>query len=337
MRLDRAGGDIKPGADLAVRQPFRHQEQHLTFPIGDALLKVERSPGTGVGGMDVRTAPGRRRVAANRVIRRRVTLGASNASPAAITRIAASRSDGGASLRRNPLAPARRRRRHTRPGRTWSGSAPGHRCSRPPSRWRRCRSAPASGCPSGRRRDGPRGPPDRFRTGGSLADEGTDPARWRRSCSSPVRTSGWSSATTTRTLTARVRRGVARRPRWPNRAERPASPAWHQVRDLLPRLSRQRGRRPEPQRIHWVRQRRSPATSGGHPGEGRRASSAPASGHDVADRDDFEEEAALSAYRRIGLGTPGLRSPRAVEVADRRLRRAGWGLRQMRGSVAKGK
>ena len=55
--------------------------------------------------------PGRRGagadVAANWPMRRRVTPGASSASPAAITRIAARMSSRAMSLTRNPLAPAR--------------------------------------------------------------------------------------------------------------------------------------------------------------------------------------------------------------------------------------
>ena len=49
--------------------------------------------------------PGTVRV--NSPIRRRVTLGASSASPAATTRMAVSRSAGSVSLSRKPLAPAR--------------------------------------------------------------------------------------------------------------------------------------------------------------------------------------------------------------------------------------
>ena len=52
---------------------------------------------------------------------RRVIDGAMTASPECTVRIAASISSGGASLSRNPLAPARIARGRTRRGRTWSG------------------------------------------------------------------------------------------------------------------------------------------------------------------------------------------------------------------------
>ena len=58
----------------------------------------------GAAGGDGATAAGR---AANASISRLVTEGASSASPAAATRIAAARSARGASFSRNPLAPAR--------------------------------------------------------------------------------------------------------------------------------------------------------------------------------------------------------------------------------------
>ena len=93
VRLDRGLGDEQRTGDLCVRQAPGHEDEHLALALGEL---VELGPAW---------APGL--ALANSSIRRRVTDGASSASPAATTRTAATSSSEGRSFSRNPLAPAR--------------------------------------------------------------------------------------------------------------------------------------------------------------------------------------------------------------------------------------
>ena len=81
--------------DLGVRQPRRHQLEHLALAGGELAERVRGPAG--------RAAAPRR----SRSISRRVTLGASSASPSATTRTAETSCSRAASLSRKPLAPAR--------------------------------------------------------------------------------------------------------------------------------------------------------------------------------------------------------------------------------------
>src|SRR5439155_17300 len=76
-----------------------------TVAIADRVLVLDHGRITEDGGAGEGAAAGGRR--ANASIRRRVTVGASRALPAAAARTAAIRSARGESLSRNPLAPAR--------------------------------------------------------------------------------------------------------------------------------------------------------------------------------------------------------------------------------------
>ena len=82
--------------DLGVRQAARDGAEHLALALGE---RVEAGVRLGVA-----AAPA---AATNCSISRRVTFGASSASPSATTRTAASSSSGSVSFSRNPLAPAR--------------------------------------------------------------------------------------------------------------------------------------------------------------------------------------------------------------------------------------
>jgi cation diffusion facilitator CzcD-associated flavoprotein CzcO len=83
----------EPGRDLRVRQTLGDQPQHLGLAGRQRLdPRVRIAP-----------APAHR---ANSATRRRVTVGASSASPAATTRTASKSRSAVASLSRNPLAPA---------------------------------------------------------------------------------------------------------------------------------------------------------------------------------------------------------------------------------------
>ena len=83
-----------PG-ELGVGQPGGEQPQHLELAPGER------------GQCAAAACPRGERVAAKRSSSRRVTDGASRASPAATTRIASTSWAGWTSLSRNPLAPAR--------------------------------------------------------------------------------------------------------------------------------------------------------------------------------------------------------------------------------------
>ena len=91
--LDRLIAHHQLGGDLGVAQPAREQQQDLALARGQ-LRKLARRG-------DARRRP------AKEAITRRVTAGASSASPAATVRIARTSSSGGADFSRNPLVPAR--------------------------------------------------------------------------------------------------------------------------------------------------------------------------------------------------------------------------------------
>src|SRR6266498_186801 len=92
--LDSLLGQHQRAGDLAVGQPPRDQLHHLDLARGEA--------GEPVGVRSVAA-----RLAHELLDEPAVTVGASSASPAAMTRTAATRSSAVASLSRNPLAPAR--------------------------------------------------------------------------------------------------------------------------------------------------------------------------------------------------------------------------------------
>src|SRR5580704_11384564 len=94
VRLDRLLGDHQVARDLAVGHAAGDEAQHLGLAVGQAV-EVLAAGGPG------------RPPAANSAIRRRVTPGASSASPAATTRTASASSRAEASLSRKPLAPQR--------------------------------------------------------------------------------------------------------------------------------------------------------------------------------------------------------------------------------------
>ena len=99
--LTVASATNRSGADLGVRPPARHEHEHLALAVGEvgdgaACAGRWRPPGSSGGSAVTRCSSSRR-----------VLDGAMTASPACTVRIAASISSGGASLSRNPLAPAR--------------------------------------------------------------------------------------------------------------------------------------------------------------------------------------------------------------------------------------
>ena len=94
MRLDRRLADEQRGRDLGVAAA---PASSTSTSRSRAVSEASRDGAGAVAG-------GRR---ANASIRRRVTDGASRASPAAAARTAAMRSARGESLSRNPLAPDR--------------------------------------------------------------------------------------------------------------------------------------------------------------------------------------------------------------------------------------
>jgi hypothetical protein len=132
---------------------------------------------------------------------RRVMDGASSASPAATTRMAARRSAGGVSFRRNPLAPARRAantyssrskvvRITTFTGSTASGPARRRVASMPSQRGMRTSISTTSA--RSRRATATASSP-------SPASPTTSRSDWASTImAKPLRTSSWSSATTTR-------------------------------------------------------------------------------------------------------------------------------------------
>ena len=143
--LHRRLAEVQRRGDLAVRQAPGHEHEHLALALGE--LRRGRRLGVGAGGA----------WAANSSMSRRVTDGASRASPAATTRTASTRSSAGVSLSRKPLAPARSAantyssrskvvRISTRGGSGCGGDAGGGLDAV---------EARACGCPSGRRRAGP--------------------------------------------------------------------------------------------------------------------------------------------------------------------------------------
>ena len=103
VRLHGGLGEHQPGGDLGVRQP------------GATSIRISRSRavsssssgGSAPGPRPAAPLPGAGRCGKNASSSRRVTLGATTASPLATARIAASSSGGGTSFSKNPLAPAR--------------------------------------------------------------------------------------------------------------------------------------------------------------------------------------------------------------------------------------
>ena len=93
VRLDGGLAEEQPCGQLPVGQSAGQQQEHLPLAVGERGVLRRRRQGA--------------RVCENSSITRRVTAGSSSASPEATTRIARSRSSGGAVLSRNPLAPAR--------------------------------------------------------------------------------------------------------------------------------------------------------------------------------------------------------------------------------------
>jgi hypothetical protein len=164
---------------------------------------VNRSrPGASTTPEPAAAGPGRR---AKSSMRRRVTAGASSASPPATTRTACTRSSRRTSLSRNPLAPARRAsytyssrsnvvRITTFTGSATSGPARRRVASMPSTRgmrtsmsttWARSRRA------------------TRTASSPSAASPTTARSGWASTImANPLRTSSWSSATTTRTTAA---------------------------------------------------------------------------------------------------------------------------------------
>ena len=91
--LDRRVAEDERRGDLGVGHAAREQQQHLVLARRE-LVEL-RGPGAAGGPMR-----------ANSSIRRRVTVGASSASPAATARMPSASCSGGVSLSRKPLAPA---------------------------------------------------------------------------------------------------------------------------------------------------------------------------------------------------------------------------------------
>src|SRR5438105_1378404 len=94
--LDGSFGQVQVGGDLTVGSPGGELDEDRLFPVGELAehgFPVVLLAGSGSRG-------------ANWSMSRRVAVGARTASPPATVRMAVSSSAGGASLRRNPLAPA---------------------------------------------------------------------------------------------------------------------------------------------------------------------------------------------------------------------------------------
>ena len=191
--LDRALGDEQLGGQLGVALAARRAVAAPRARAGSATPAARRAPGSP-------------RAWANCSMIRRVTDGASSASPSATTRTACSSSSGGAFLSRKPLAPA------CSASKTYSsrsnvvrittrlcelgvgGDAPG-----------RLEPVAAGHLDVHQHDVGPQAPGRRRRLLAvrRLARPPRCRARTRGSCETPSRTIAWSSASRTRMLTAR--------------------------------------------------------------------------------------------------------------------------------------